>query len=63
MDEFLNLKELSLVELQTVLDLDEDVSLSRSTDQFLNLNWISLGWITDKVLNLENFLHRSVDEF
>ena len=38
-----------------VLNLDEDVPLSRSTDRFLNLNWIILGWITDKVLNLDNF--------
>ena len=55
MEEFLNLNRLSSVEVQTVLDLDEDVSLSRRPDRFLNHNWIILGWISDKVLNLDNF--------
>ena len=43
------------MENQTVLDLDEVVSLSRRPDRFLNLNGIILGLITDKVLNLDIF--------
>ena len=47
--------ELYSVEDRSVLYLDEHVSLSRRSAGFLNLNWIILGWISDKVLNLDNF--------